>query len=120
MLKEPLLKIQSLIHHEGRIDAELQVDRHSEILAVHFPGQPVVPGACMLQIVKEILADTLKTELRLVRADNIKFLSLVEPSVSILQLNITYKQTDNDFRVTASLFNGETTYMKLQGIFTLR
>ena len=117
MLKEPLLKIQSLTHIEGQIDVELEIDQHSEILAAHFPDQPIVPGACMLQIVKEILADSLKTDLRLLRADNIKFLSLVEPSTKTLQLKIDYKQADQEIRATAILFNGDITYMKLQGVF---
>src|ERR1700750_3164153 len=108
MLKEPLLKIQSLKHEEGQIDAELQVDQYNEIFQGHFPDQPVVPGACMLQIVKEILTDALKANLILVKADNIKFLSLVEPATGALQLNITYQQADRDIKISASLSSGET------------
>lgn len=120
MLKKPLFKIISLTHTDGQIDAELQIDQQNEIFAGHFPDHPVVPGACMLQIVKEILADTVKADIGLLRADNIKFLSLVEPSTDLLQLNITYQQTDSGLKINASLLAGEIACMKLQGIFGLR
>jgi 3-hydroxyacyl-[acyl-carrier-protein] dehydratase len=120
MLKKPLFKIASLTQTDGQIDAELQIDQHNEIFAGHFPDHPVVPGACMLQIVKEILADTVKADIGLLRADNIKFLSLVEPSTDLLQLNITYQQTDSGLKINASLLAGEIACMKLQGIFGLR
>ena len=120
MLKEPLFKLSSITHEEGQINAYLQIDQHNPIFAGHFPDQPVVPGACMLQIVKEILADTLNAGLSLARADNIKFLSLVEPSAGSLQLNVTYQQTDNELKVNASLTSDETVCMKLQGIFAMR
>lgn len=120
MLKNPLFKIASLTHSDGQIDAELEINQQSEIFAGHFPDHPVVPGACMLQTVKEILAHTVKADISLVRADNIKFLSLVEPSASSLQLNISYQQTDNGLKVNASLIAGQTACMKLQGVFALR
>jgi 3-hydroxyacyl-[acyl-carrier-protein] dehydratase len=120
MLKKPLFKIASLTQTDGQIDAELQIDQQNEIFAGHFPDHPVVPGACMLQVVKEILADTLKADISLLRADNIKFLSLVEPSTGSLQLNITYQQVDNGLKVNASLLAGETACMKLQGFFGLQ
>lgn len=120
MLKKPLFKIVSLTQTDGNIIAELQIDQQNEIFTGHFPNQPVVPGACMLQIVKEILAATLKNNLGLVRADNIKFLSLVEPSAASLQLNITYQQSDTDVKITAALLTGDTACMKMQGSFAVR
>lgn len=120
MLKESLFKITQLTHNNGHINAELQIDQQNQIFAGHFPDQPVVPGACMLQVVKEVLVDALKVDVGLTRADNIKFLSLVEPATAKLQLNIVYHQSESSFKVKATLSAAEITCMKLQGIFTLR
>lgn len=117
MIKEPLFKVLSLTHEEGNISAVLEIDQLNKIFKGHFPDQPVVPGACMLQIVKEILANALNKPLRLTKADNIKFLTLVEPSTASLQINIAYKLSDNDIKVSVSLFSGEVVFMKLQGVF---
>jgi len=117
MLKEPLFKISLLQHEENVINAILEIDELNEIFAGHFPDRPVVPGACMLQVVKEVLASALNKPLRLVKADNIKFLSLIEPSSQTLQLSIAYQLIDSDIKIAASLMAGEVVCMKLSGIF---
>ena len=117
MPKEPLFKIISVNADEGTIIASVEIDINNDILKGHFPDQPVVPGACMVQLVKEVLADTLNKQLRLTKADNIKFLSLIEPGIGSLQLNINYQLSGSDIKVSAALLSGEVTFMKLQGIF---
>lgn len=118
MLKEPLFKILSTDHQQNVITSVLDIDQASEIFEGHFPNQPVVPGACMLQLIKEILVRTLAMPLRLAKADNIKFLTLVEPKDNqVLLLELTYNLIENDIKVNANLTVGETVCMKFQGIF---
>jgi 3-hydroxyacyl-[acyl-carrier-protein] dehydratase len=117
MLKEPLFKIVSLAHKENSVNAVLEIDQLNEIFNGHFPDQPVVPGACMLQIVKEVIATAINTSVRLVKADNIKFLSLVQPAAVSLQLVITYNLTETELKVNANLSSGDLICMKLQATF---
>lgn len=118
MTKKSLFKILSLEKEENLVNAVLEIDQLNDIFKGHFPDQPIVPGACMLQIVKEVLAGALNKSLRLIKADNIKFLSLIEPNTAkILYLNIAYQLIDNEIKVTANLLAGEVVCMKLQGIF---
>lgn len=117
MLKEPLFKISSLTRSENSVSAVLEIDQFNEIFGGHFPDQPVVPGACMLQIIKEVLADALNSPLRLVKADNIKFLSLVTPSARSLQLQIGYSLTETNIKVNANISFGDLVCMKLQATF---
>jgi len=106
-------------HVEGSITASLNINPNSEILKGHFPGHPVVPGACMLQIVKEVLEDALNDTLRLKKADHLKFMSLIEPGNNqTVQLEITYRETEgSDIFATARLSAGEIVCFKLQGTF---
>jgi 3-hydroxyacyl-[acyl-carrier-protein] dehydratase len=78
MSKEPLFKVISSTCREGSVSAVLAIDQQNDIFNGHFPGQPVVPGACMLQIVKEVLADALHRRIRLVKADNIRRASITD------------------------------------------
>lgn len=119
MLRDPLFKIVSINADDSAVVASVEIDIDNEILKGHFPDQPVVPGASMLQLVKEILATAIKRPVRLVKADNIKFLSLIEPSIAMLQLNIAYQLSDNNIKVNAFLSAGDITCMKLQGIYTV-
>jgi 3-hydroxyacyl-[acyl-carrier-protein] dehydratase len=117
MLKEPLFKIVSLTKVGNAVNAVLEIDQLNMIFNGHFPDQPVVPGACMLQIVKQVLASALSISLRLVKADNIKFLSLLQPETGSLQLNITHHLIDTYIKVNANLSAGDLVCMKLQATF---
>lgn len=115
----PVFKILSADHSENSIIARLKVDAGSDIFNGHFPAQPVVPGACMLQTVKEILEDAFKTSLRMVKADNIKFLNRVTPDTLDLILKISYTSMDGELKIAADLSSGEQLFMKLQAVFSV-
>lgn len=73
------------------ITATLEIEKTNEIFAGHFPGQPVLPGACMLQMFKEVLESTLKMKIRLKKAEQIRFPKLINPGKHrSLQLTIMY------------------------------
>jgi 3-hydroxyacyl-[acyl-carrier-protein] dehydratase len=114
-----LFSIKEITHEDGVIKATLRINPDSEILTGHFPGHPVVPGACMLQITKEVLENVLETSLRLKKADQLKFMAMIDPGVtSSVELDINYKQTEeNPFVTTAKLSNADTVYFKFQGSF---
>ena len=117
---QPVFKILSTENTENSIVVLLQVDAGSDIFKGHFPEQPVVPGACMLQTVKEILEDNFKTPLRMVKADNIKFLNMITPDTSDLTMTINYQSPDDEIKISAELVSEATVFMKLQATFTER
>ena len=117
---QPVFKILSANHTGNSIVALLEVDAESDIFNGHFPEQPVVPGACMLQTVKEILEDALKTSIRLLRADNIKFLNMITPDSTGLTLRVNYQLPDNEIKVMAELAGEAIVFMKLQASFIAR
>ncbi len=118
MLKEPLFTISSVHQQENTVHVVLDIDKTNTIFDGHFPAQPVVPGACMVQIVKEVLAKVLNTAVRLTKAENIKFLSLVEPANNqLLLLDMTYELIGDEIKVTVNLIAHEVVCMKFQGVF---
>jgi 3-hydroxyacyl-[acyl-carrier-protein] dehydratase len=117
---QPVFKILSTEHNESTIVTVLAIDADSDILKGHFPEQPVVPGACMLQTIKEILEDTFSASFRLIKADNIKFLNMVTPDTPDLTMTITYQSPDDEIKISAELVSEPTVFMKLQATFTER
>ena len=120
MLKNELYKINSIAQNVGAIEASLEINKNNEIFKGHFPGHPVLPGACMLQILKEVLEGSLNNSVQLKKADYIKFLLIVDPARSnILQIKLIYKITDNNnIHVTASLIAEKDICFKFLGSFT--
>ena len=120
MLTDPLFKFLSVNHTDGLIIAALQIDTGHEIFNGHFPDQPVVPGANMVQLVKDVLERALKVNVQLQIANNLKFLQVIDPrEVNHLQLTVNYTTDDNLLKVSADLLAEENVYFKFKGVFTI-
>ena len=118
MLTDPIFKILSINSTEGLISAALEIDINHEIFNGHFPEQPVIPGACMVQLVKDILEKRLGTSVQLKIANNLKFLELINPQViTNLQLQLAYIIEDEFIRVNGELVAEDVVCFKFQGIF---
>lgn len=70
----------------------LKVNKDHEIYKGHFPGRPVTPGVVLMQLFKEDAERIYDKKLQLVRADNVKFTAVFDPTIDeelILDSNLT-------------------------------
>lgn len=58
---------------------ELELNPSCFIYQAHFPGEPITPGVCIMQMGKEVLEDALEKPLQVASVKNIKFLSIISP-----------------------------------------
>jgi 3-hydroxyacyl-[acyl-carrier-protein] dehydratase len=49
------------------------------IYKAHFPGMPVTPGVCILQMIQELLSEQEGTPLYIIRIKNAKFVKMISP-----------------------------------------
>ena len=63
------------------------------IYKAHFPGQPVTPGVCILQMLQELLSIQVGKQLFIKNIKNAKFISMMSPvtdaRVSVLFSSVT-------------------------------
>ncbi len=85
----------------------------------HFPGNPVLPGVCTVQIVKELLAHYLKNEVLLKKAGTIKYLSFINPQANrLINFEIQFKETDKGrLTCSAKVFFEATVFCSFKGEF---
>lgn len=121
MLKNNLYTIESFTNAEGKVNAAIQLHATHKIFEGHFPGQPVLPGVCMMQIIKEILEKAVEKELFMQSADQCKFLSMVDPNVSgRLDVEINYSKTaDENIAVNAILKSENQVFLKMKSEYRL-
>ena len=101
------------------IKSKISFNKDHKILKGHFPGMPVVPGVCMVQIILEVMEKLTLKSLRLVEADSIKFLTVMVPGeYNEIELMINYTSLQERIRLTASIFSGTTVFFKLNGTLT--
>ena len=119
-LKDNLYTIVSQQEQDGV--AVFQVRLHPEwpIYKAHFPGHPITPGVCIVQMVQELLHELTHRDLRLSEAKHVKYVSIVSPE-EVTDLAVTFSkvesQPDGSVKVQAQVTSGDTLYTKLSASF---
>ncbi|HET9053568.1 MAG TPA: hypothetical protein VFM90_05310 [Cyclobacteriaceae bacterium] len=117
MFLNNLFSVDQLTTNASSVEAVAHIDKNHQIFEGHFPGQPVVPGVCMLHLVKELLEQWAGKNLRIQSAANIKFLSIIDPAVNDrVHVSIQIEQLSTALKITASLFAGDVTFFKLKAV----
>jgi 3-hydroxyacyl-[acyl-carrier-protein] dehydratase len=99
----------------GVVKATISINKKHRILEGHFPGLPVVPGVCMLQIVREIMQVNSNKKLKITEADSMKFLSVINPEQNgDVEVTINYTEDGSKFLINATLFSATVTFFKLK------
>jgi len=99
----------------------LELNEKHPIYQGHFPGHPVVPGACLLQMVIELIEVIFERKLTFLKADELKFLAPVNPvEDNMLQAQINYSTTEeNKINVTAIFSqHSQQSFFKCRAIFS--
>jgi 3-hydroxyacyl-[acyl-carrier-protein] dehydratase len=118
MFKDSLYFIKQVDSENNRVIALIELNADHEIFKGHFPSQPVLPGVCMLQIIKEILEATITISLQLAKAHEIKFLRMIQPKNEALEISIQHESADNTaINVSAAILINNITCCKLKALF---
>ena len=115
MLLNNLYTIQSLSETEKTIRASVMLRAEHAIFKGHFPGQPILPGVCMLEMISEITGSHLQQSLRIKSAPLIKFLNMIDPRKdSLIQFEILYDPTPEKIPTQGKIYSGSMVFMKFQ------
>lgn len=118
MLSGDLFTAADVRVEEGKLSAVIHWNKAHPVFAGHFPGQPVVPGVCMLQLVEELLEQALGMSLQLKEAGNLKFLHVIDPSVhQVVNLAVSYRLVEGLLTVAATLQQESLVFFKMNGAF---
>ena len=103
---------------DGNFSANIKLNENHEIFKGHFPGNPVTPGVCMMQIVKELTEEFTGKKLFLKSASNVKFMAIINPyETPNLQLQLTVSETDEEVKIKNTTSFGETIALKLSATY---
>lgn len=65
----------------------------SIIFKAHFPGNPILPGVCIIEIARELTETAVKTSLQLESVFNAKFVSVISP-MEVTRLIYNFKKVE--------------------------
>lgn len=117
MLLNDFFYIRQLESADRTVKASLSINKTHKIFEGHFPSIPIVPGVCMMQMMREIMEQHVNKKLLIRTGDNVKFLSVINPTEnSEVEATIQYEETSEGLKINATLFAGTTIFFKLKAV----
>lgn len=116
-LQNSLYCIVSKEEVEASVSYDIQLDASHFIYQAHFPGEPITPGVCIIQIAKELLEDVVGERLLIQAVKNVKFLHVISPvempHITYVFEKITSDDTMKTTKVVALVKHDDTPLAKL-------
>jgi len=118
MLIKGLYTVEEVSKTDEGINAKVRLDKDHEVFKGHFPGNPVMPGVCMIQMVKELTEESLGKELFLEVSSNIKFMAIINPEINpTLNVELAILEDGEQVKVKNATSFGDTLALKLNATF---
>jgi 3-hydroxyacyl-[acyl-carrier-protein] dehydratase len=115
LLLNDLYTIQSISGMEKTIQATVLLHAEHAIFKGHFPGQPILPGVCMLEMISEITGSHLKQSFRIKAAPLIKYLNMIDPKKDpLIHFEIKYEDSPDKTLIQGNISSGSRVFMKFQ------
>ncbi|QES94223.1 3-hydroxyacyl-ACP dehydratase [Empedobacter brevis] len=103
---------------DSNFKVQIELNPNHEIFEGHFPNNPITPGVCMMQIIKELTERIVSKDLFLSKVSNVKFMATINPfKQAVLDLNLTIVHENNEVKVKNSSFFEATNALKFSAIY---
>ena len=118
-LKDDFYCIKKTQHTDKGVNFTVHLNANHFIYAAHFPGNPITPGACLTQIVKELAEEMLQKPLFMKVVKNMKFTQIINPlqHPDVIFSISTPREDENGYKVNASVEYGNEIFAKMILIF---
>ena len=114
MLKDTFFSITEAMDFENGRTYKLALNVSHPIFQAHFAGNPIMPGACIVQLIKELTADYYCQTFFTCVVKNMKFLHPVDPlKTPEISVRLTFVQNEaSRLSVSAVIENDDILFSK--------
>lgn len=102
-LRGELYKVNNKKAEPDKATYEISLNRGCFIYKAHFPGMPITPGVCIIQIATELLGDAVGKRLELRNVKNAKFLMPLIPDDKEIGVSISKINEKSESVITAQV-----------------
>jgi 3-hydroxyacyl-[acyl-carrier-protein] dehydratase len=119
ILKNDFYQIKETQRTDKGVNFTVQLNAGHFIYAAHFPGNPITPGVCLMQMVKELTEEFVQTPLFLKVVKNVKFIQIINPLVhpEVSFVLTVLQEDETEYRVSAGVESGGDTFCKMSLLF---
>lgn len=120
-LRDSLYTVTGMERSGDTVTFRLRLNASHVIYGAHFPGRPITPGVCQLQMVTDCLGCLLQKKVYADKVKNIKYLTLVSPKeteevtlvfnkIMVSETEVSVQAVLQDTSRTCSKFSVHYTY----------
>jgi 3-hydroxyacyl-[acyl-carrier-protein] dehydratase len=103
----------------GKPIIKIRFNKEHAIYKGHFPGKPIVPGVCLIQMIKEVCLEKDECQFKLAVLADCKFLKPVIPKdEDIYSIEFKRNVVQKSVEIRAVLTKDEEAYFKFKGTFS--
>ncbi len=106
-------EVTSASKTETGLECKVRFNADHSIYKVHFPGKPVTPGVCLVQMAAEILEQQYGKQLLFTSSGSIKFKQTLTPEKQPSFVYSRIVTTDDTMSVNVSVADEETQYANM-------
>ena len=120
MLRDDLYEIKGIRSiNEFEFFYEIHLNKDAEIYRAHFPSRPITPGACLLEIARELLEIHEKQSLDIRQINSMQFLNIIEPSIypDIVFHFVIKERLEDQRKVMVEIGAGDKVFTKMSMFF---
>lgn len=119
MLIENYYKINDVVKEEGKNIFQISLNSDCEVYEGHFPGEPISPGVCNIQMIKECAEQTVGKPLFLNNLQQCRLTTLVTPLIHPqVEVMISLEEKGDIYKLKATIGKGEEVYLDMKAEFT--
>ena len=119
MLQNNLYCINEKQMAESSADFEISLNVDHPIYQGHFPGDPVTPGVCILQIACELFELVAQKKCVISALKNVKFMQVIRPNeVPTVHFHFDWLPVDCGFSVKCLVSNDSVNFSKINCTFS--
>ncbi|WP_299887239.1 3-hydroxyacyl-ACP dehydratase [uncultured Lacinutrix sp.] len=121
MQLQDFYKVNTIETVDNTTTANITINKDHNIFNGHFPNNPVTPGVCMMQIIKEITEEVVSEKLFMQTSSNIKFMAIINPEKTPdLELTLNVSKVEDGYKVKNVTKFEDTVALKLNTHFIVK
>lgn len=116
MLIKDYYTIEGREKAEGKAFFHIRLNPDCPIYQGHFPGEPVSPGVCNIQLLKELAEEVAGCELMMNHLNLCRLTTLVTPLTHpTMVATLVLEESSDGYKLHATLGKGEEIYLEMKG-----
>lgn len=121
LLEDKFYHLDSWHAEEGQAEFGISLLDDCDVYRGHFPGHPVCPGVCEMQLLKELVAHAVGSELTISHIKRCRLTAVATPAVCPkLRVEAQISKNGPVVAVVATIADAEKQYMEFKGEMQIR